>query len=278
MFQEPEFDKICREADEINFYFVCNDLSAFSWRMTHDMNTGRIPREDWAGVLRDVEKARTQLRYAAAFAHRFGIKAALNPYGGLTYEFNAWHSWWHNYIEGLSREDWQLLEMAMNAKEDVSAWRPAGDWRSNLSEERDASVNAAYSLEADIKLSQEVDELGLYYLTVRMGEPFIRITRNLNNGTIGAEHREGWAEIMQDSQQLKIVLAATTRFGVETPQEPNGLPTAEVISWYDWWHTYIEGLPLSEWETLKLAMDHNVDISSWRPAGDWKVPATPTTS
>lgn len=60
---------------------------------------------------------------------RFGVNGLVDNIIGP--EFYQWHQWWSLYISGLSSEKKKKLEEAIKKQDDLTSWRPDGDWRMN---------------------------------------------------------------------------------------------------------------------------------------------------
>ena len=118
--------------DELHLYFFIDFVGAFTWRMGHDYGHGRISEADWESIKKDSERLQKQQARAVQNLTRFGVKS-LNDDGRPTDEYRAWYSWWsHWHKDEMSNEEWRELDSKMVAKEDVSTYRPKGDWRTLL--------------------------------------------------------------------------------------------------------------------------------------------------
>lgn len=121
------------QMSEIHLYFLIDFVGAFTWRMTHDYSHGRIPENDWPGIQKDINRLRERQTRAAKTLSKFGVKVSDD--GKPTDEYWAWYKWWsHWHKDELSAEEWDALDRKLTAHEDVSAFRPKGDWRDTLKE------------------------------------------------------------------------------------------------------------------------------------------------
>ena len=122
-----EFEQKCRECDEVTLYIIINSLGGFIWRMNHDLADGRILESpDIGNSLAEMQK---KIEFAVDCTKRFGVGQPRSDQGGPTPEYRSWFRWWNSYIDGLSTVNCGKLEGAINKGEDVSSWRPQGDWR-----------------------------------------------------------------------------------------------------------------------------------------------------
>lgn len=114
---------------EIHLYFLIDFVGAVAWRMNHDASHGRILKEDMEKIDKDIERWKVQQDRAVRNLTRFGVHP-LDDGGKPTAEYWAWYKWWSNWHKDeLSNKQWLELDRKMSAKEDVSTYRPTGDWR-----------------------------------------------------------------------------------------------------------------------------------------------------
>ena len=118
---------------ESMFYFLVDSIDGFSWRMRHDHAHGRISDEDMKGIEKDLERLHGEQVRAIRNLTRFGIAKPLTDDDEPTYEYRAWYKWWnHWHHNDLTNEQWDELNHKISAKEDISSYRPSGDWRDAL--------------------------------------------------------------------------------------------------------------------------------------------------
>jgi hypothetical protein len=124
--------------DEIQAYFLINQIGGIIWRMNHDMADGRIPEEEHPKIDEELARiSKTQIQ-AISSLHRFGVTqpfrdANQQPSGAYV----AWFKWWDSYVKGLSEGVWRVLEARVNHQLDVSEYRPEGDWHDNIAQEEE---------------------------------------------------------------------------------------------------------------------------------------------
>jgi hypothetical protein len=121
---------------EMDFYFIINECGGFIWRMNHDLADDRItlssdPEEkarQIASIDRDIERMREIQKYMVSKLTKFGF-ISTDVDSKPTEDYWKWFRWWDGYIRGMSQEQWRELDRKLTAKEDVSAYKPEGDWR-----------------------------------------------------------------------------------------------------------------------------------------------------
>lgn len=113
---------------EIDTYFMIDECGAFMFRMTHDMNKGRIPEESHDAIKKDVEGVRELQRFAVDNLTRFEIDpdSAKDKENG---DYWKWYSFWDNWKKGLSDEDWRTVNRLMSNDESIEEYLPKGTWR-----------------------------------------------------------------------------------------------------------------------------------------------------
>ena len=95
--------------------------------MQHDMADGRIPEDKHAAIDVDIVRVREIQEYAVSILDKLGFIPAIE--GKPTEEYWKWFRWWDSYIKGLSNEEWQIIDNKIRKEEDVSSYRPQGNWR-----------------------------------------------------------------------------------------------------------------------------------------------------
>ena len=114
--------------DEIGLYFIINECGGFVWRMQHDMAHGRIPDDHHAAIDVDIVRIRGLQQYAVSKLDKLGFVPTVED-GRPTEDYWKWFRWWDSYIKGLSNEEWNVLDNKIKKEEDISAYRPKGDWK-----------------------------------------------------------------------------------------------------------------------------------------------------
>lgn len=133
---DPESKKNVDEGSEIISYFIINEIGGFIWRMNHDMADGRIEKEHHTSIDKDIKRMQDLQLYAISQLIRFGVdEPFVDGHGSPQYW--AWFRWWDAYIKGISNDEWRRLDLKLKQKEDVSGFRPEGDWRDNVAQEEE---------------------------------------------------------------------------------------------------------------------------------------------
>ena len=123
-----EFDNMT----EIRLYFFIDFVGAYTWRMNHDYSHGRISEDEMVSIDKTIARLRIKQDRAVKNLTRFGFKP-LSDEGKPTAEYWAWYKWWSKWHkDDLTQEQWRELDAKMSAGEDVSSYRPSGDWRSQV--------------------------------------------------------------------------------------------------------------------------------------------------
>ena len=124
---ELEFKKDVAKFDEINCYFLINLIVGVVWRHNHDASHGRS-----VGPEKEIQTLRIKQVHVCLELTRFGFtptKGEEENYAP-TEDYWKWFRWWDEYAQHtLTNEEWRVLEKKMDNKEDVSAYRPEGNWR-----------------------------------------------------------------------------------------------------------------------------------------------------
>lgn len=129
MFEKAWFEKTIEEGPEIMLYFIIDQIGSFTFHMNHGLAHNRI-QGDTTGVDADIQTAREQQKLAVKKLTRFGVeKPTDGEHDAPTPEYWLWYRWWNSYIESLSTEEFDALNLAMEENADLSKWRPQGDWK-----------------------------------------------------------------------------------------------------------------------------------------------------
>ena len=130
---EMEFQRLCNSMPEIMLYYTINELGRFIWRMNHDMADGRIPIADHPAIDESLLEAQQKIQIAVDTTARFGVEQPRNAEGVANPGYWKWFRWWDAYAKGLSDEQFQKLNVALETYRHVTdmlkQWRPEGDWK-----------------------------------------------------------------------------------------------------------------------------------------------------
>lgn len=113
---------------EAMLYFHINTAGGVRHRVKHSSShqerPGAIAVEDAMTV---EEEMFQEQRFCIDQLKEQGIlEIPVDDDGLPTDEYWTWFRAWHSYVEGLSPEGWKTFEVALNAGEDISKWRPEG--------------------------------------------------------------------------------------------------------------------------------------------------------
>ena len=126
-FKDPNFISQCTEQE---LYHIINMIGGMIWRANHDAADGRITGNF------DLSKEQYAIEYCVMQTTRFGVEIPEPKEGEhveRTASYNAWFKWWNEYFQHtLRQEDFDAYNKKASAGEDVSKYRPAGDWRDNI--------------------------------------------------------------------------------------------------------------------------------------------------
>ena len=135
---DPEFKEDVTKFSEIHCYFIINVIGDMCRSMNRRLSHPERPMNKFKPEMRiqldkDMYEMRVKQAYVVLQLTRFGLE---NPTKGVeenyepTEDFRRWFDWWHNYAQKeLSADEWSVLEAKINNGEDVSEYRPSGDWR-----------------------------------------------------------------------------------------------------------------------------------------------------
>lgn len=126
MLKDPSCVENCTEQQ---LYFYINTFGGMIWRLKHDMAHGRIGEVDLTPYQYAIE-------YCVMRTPRFGVKIEEPAEGGhvkTTDSYWAWFRWWDEYFQKtLTDKEYQEYIRKSNDGEDISQFRPKGDWRDNM--------------------------------------------------------------------------------------------------------------------------------------------------
>jgi len=118
------------KAAEIEVWSCIEECGGIIWRLEHDMADERIPKDKWPELDKEIaEDLRPTQHYAMSMLPKFGIPKPLNENGNGSAEYWAWYRWWSEYMKGLDPTRWDDLALRIKNRQDISSFRPAGDWR-----------------------------------------------------------------------------------------------------------------------------------------------------
>lgn len=136
---DPKLKKKIDEGSELDQYFIINEIGGFRWRMEHELCHGRISDGDWPSISKDIARLTIAQQYAVSLLTRFGVsKPFRDDKIKPSAEYWSWFRWWDSYIKGLPQDEWKEIERRCGAKEDLSIYRPQGEWRTRIPEEEDS--------------------------------------------------------------------------------------------------------------------------------------------
>lgn len=125
--KDPSCIATCKEQE---LYFYINSLGGIIWRLKHDMADGRIKEN------LDLMPYQYAIEYCIMHTPRFGVKINEPEEGAhvkATDSYWAWFRWWDEYFQRtLTDEEYKDYQQRLNNGEDISKFRPTGDWRNNI--------------------------------------------------------------------------------------------------------------------------------------------------
>ncbi len=124
----PELREIIEEYDEAMLYFHINTAGGASFRARHNaMQPDRLQHTSIKEASTVASEMFLEQRFCMEQLQKKGIvKEPVDEDGQATDEYWKWFRAWYSYVEELPHEEWQKFDAALNAKEDVSQWRPEG--------------------------------------------------------------------------------------------------------------------------------------------------------
>lgn len=126
MLKDPSCVTTCTEQE---LYFYINTFGGMIWRLNHDMADGRIEEE------LDLTPYQYALEYCVMHTPRFGVTIDEPKEGEhvkATDSYWAWFRWWDEYFQRtLTNEEYEDYRRKADNGEDISQFRPTGDWRDN---------------------------------------------------------------------------------------------------------------------------------------------------
>lgn len=127
------YNAIVESCNEVILYFCINENGGLAWRLRHDATRdyarGYLNEDQYNERMKAAASSTNYAEIAVKQTTRFGVTKPLHESGGPTDEYWLWFRWWDGYIKGLSEDDFRELDRKLSAKEDVSKFRPNGDWK-----------------------------------------------------------------------------------------------------------------------------------------------------
>jgi hypothetical protein len=146
---------------EVVLWTLIDSMGGMAWRLRHDASRdggrGYITDSAADSMFADAAKLQARVALIATEVARFGVQLmkrsepvgaeigrhAATPVvteeskntingresGALTDDYWRWYKWWAEYVRGLGDKEFRELDKAMTEEQDVSRWRPQGDWR-----------------------------------------------------------------------------------------------------------------------------------------------------
>lgn len=127
---------IIENETEIGLYFTIDSIGGFIWRMQHDYSHGRIEDSHWPEIEKDIKKMSEIQMFAVSQLTRFGVEKPQKENKSPTAEYWAWFRWWDTWKKNMTETEWNTLNNKMKLKQDISSYRPTGDWRSAVADEQ----------------------------------------------------------------------------------------------------------------------------------------------
>jgi hypothetical protein len=129
MYDETFLKELVETSPEIAVYLSIQGIGSFCFYMSHDMADGRIPEERWEAIDKDILKAREDQVVIVKSLTSFGLSKPLDDENKPTSDYWKWYKWWNIYVESLSDDDFKKMDASLTKKEEVSIWRPKGNWK-----------------------------------------------------------------------------------------------------------------------------------------------------
>ncbi len=125
--KDPSIVNTCTEQE---LYRMIEAFGYKIWRLNHDMADGRIKENI------DLMPYQYAIEYCVMHTTRFGVEISEPKEGEqvkATKSYWAWFKWWDNYFKNtLTDEECEEYEHKSERGEDISKFRPTGDWKDNL--------------------------------------------------------------------------------------------------------------------------------------------------
>ena len=120
-----KFKETLKNLSELELFMIIDSIGYMIWRMEHDLADGRIEYPEWD--LNDKFVMQAEIELAVIETGRFDVPIV--DISKPSIQYRKWYSWWKSYVEGMPKEDWNKIELALKSKEDISGYRPIGTWK-----------------------------------------------------------------------------------------------------------------------------------------------------
>jgi hypothetical protein len=127
--KRAEFLKLIETCGETMLYLIIESLGGMQWTLRHQANKSYTSDSEAAVMLHDSALITIDLGLAVQQTVRFGVSKPTDEEGIATPEYWRWYRWWNGYHKGMTENEWQRLDCASSGGEDLSGFRPSGDWR-----------------------------------------------------------------------------------------------------------------------------------------------------
>jgi hypothetical protein len=129
---------------EIELYAAIDTYGGLVWRLRHDASRdfarGNLPEPSYRAMMDAAAENEEAVTAAVKQTVRFGVaqpfvdkERPVELGGGLittgSEDYWKWFRWWKGYVESINDEQAAAIKKALTANEDVSMYRPEGDWR-----------------------------------------------------------------------------------------------------------------------------------------------------
>lgn len=124
---EEEKQKEIIDLNEVDTFFLIDECGAFIWRMNHEMSHGRIPAEHIEGVNADIASVREIQVFTVNNLSKFDVDpVSVSDKDG---DYWKWYRFWDAWKKGLSDEDWNAVNTALQNKTDYEKYLPETTWK-----------------------------------------------------------------------------------------------------------------------------------------------------
>jgi hypothetical protein len=127
--KELSYLDIIEKGPEIVAYQFIYAVGGYIFWMEHDMADGRIPESDWEKIDLSLTERRVEQLAVIKSLTKYGLTEPVTDKNAPTEMYWKWYRWWKKYMDSLSREEEYKLGKAIENDEDLSSWRPEGNWQ-----------------------------------------------------------------------------------------------------------------------------------------------------
>lgn len=128
MLSETTFKKILENGPEIVVFMLVDSVWTLIVSSTKGMDDVSLPKRVWESTIKDNFNAVAKTMNLIKSTVNYGVTEPLFE-GVPTDQFWKWYRWWRTYLRSLSDEENKRLHLALINNEDVSSWRPQGEWK-----------------------------------------------------------------------------------------------------------------------------------------------------